>query len=63
MIYVADIIDLEMLMVTIELVMTEESDGDGRRVWQLIIEEEEKEKVVSLSLTGRVKVIQYIIQK
>ena len=33
MIYVADIIDLEMLMVTIELVMTEESDGDGRRVW------------------------------
>ena len=32
MIYVTDIIDLEMLVVTIELVMTEESDEDGRRV-------------------------------
>ena len=33
MIYVTVIIDLEMLVVTIELVMTEESDGDERRVW------------------------------
>ena len=33
MIYVADIIDLEVLVVAIELVMTEESGGDGRRVW------------------------------